>query len=846
MLPENAFCVFIVLWYNKSDAAVRDKSNGLFSLLRDGLGDCWGGESYVVLRKIKDFIYQRRFFLTLLLYFIAFLIPVLLVGVISYYSTTQVVQQEFHRKNRQNLSNVADTIDDYLISSHSVAVAFLGDDSVKRILVPNEAADLEQKAERWRISKVLERYQNITSNFIDSIFVYFPGDSLVYLPTGGVDQTLFFQKVQQYETYDLDFWMNLDLSGEPAREYPAEILTGYAGLNPRLVCPWVRIGKINGYTVVVVMNISMEQIGKTLESSSVIESTQYLVTGKGGGIVWNTTEIAEGDGSWQELARIFEREDAVPRSSGYQYITVNGREYIASRVVTSQFNWQIYSLVPLEGVNGMTSAIPRITLAACLLLAAAGIVLALFFSKRIYKPINSTIDALRGQYGTILEQQDEQKDELELLQLGVDRLVESQAQYRSQLNQYGREYLESAFRLLFSGANLVNQETLNQIIVEELGFREPNFVVCCVCFRFHPQYYMDLSELQRCNVAEKLRNILASLFEEGEIQCYVMEPRQNIYTCLLNCQEESKIGTDHRVFARMQEIFCYDRQYYDVAIGIGGLSYSVGGLRDSYRQAITEVQNAQPDSFFQVQKYRAALSTSSVQIRLEEQQKMMNALKAGSEEQLRTIIGGILDGKTKSGISFENYRYLYHQIMMVGVAFLSERGKSISELSMAEDAEQVLFEMKIPENPDASRRLLDSFFHEVMELCADAVSQRSSSSALVEGIQEYVERYYGQEMGLEQIAEQMGVSVKYVSRAFKQRTGKNLTDYINELRVQKAKKLLAETEEKVGDIAAAVGIGNRTTFLRVFKKYEGISPNEYRNLKRAEGEGVTPGGGKME
>ena len=76
----------------------------------------------------------------------------------------------------------------------------------------------------------------------------------------------------------------------------------------------------------------------------------------------------------------------------------------------------------------------------------------------------------------------------------------------------------------------------------------------------------------------------------------------------------------------------------------------------------------------------------------------------------------------------------------------------------------------------------------------------------------------------------LGNAVKYISRVFKQRTGKNLTDFIGEIRIQKAKELLTQTDQKVGDIAAAVGIENRTTFLRVFKKYEGISPIEYRNL----------------
>ena len=70
----------------------------------------------------------------------------------------------------------------------------------------------------------------------------------------------------------------------------------------------------------------------------------------------------------------------------------------------------------------------------------------------------------------------------------------------------------------------------------------------------------------------------------------------------------------------------------------------------------------------------------------------------------------------------------------------------------------------------------------------------------------------------------------YLNRSFKKQTGVTIFAYLNQIRIQKAKELLTQTDQKVGDIAAAVGIENRTTFLRVFKKYEGISPIEYRNL----------------
>ena len=781
------------------------------------------------LKRIKHFIESRRFFLTLVLYFVSFLTPVLIVGIMAYNNTTQVVRQEFERKVQQNLSNAADTIDEYLISSHSVAIAFLGDDMVKKYFVPDQVADIEQKSERWRLSKVLERYQNITSNYIDSIFAYFPGDSLVYLPTGGIDQSIFFQRVQIYESYDMDFWMDLDLE-KTVQEYPADVLTNYAGLNSRIVCPWVRISNINGYTAVVVINISMEQIGKMLDNISVIDSTQYLVMGKSGEIVWNTTEITEKDGKWEELTGLFESSEE--NITGFHYIKINGQKYFVSKAVSSQFSWQLYSLVPLEGVNNFTSGIPKITLIVCLVLTAGGIILALFFSKRIYSPIKSTVDTLKGQEDEFICYQDEKgKNELGLLRLRVDRLVESQVRYKNQMNQYGKEYLESAFRLLLSGANLVKKDMLNQIMIQKMGFQEPNFMVCCICFKFHSNYYKELTEFQRQNVAEKLRTILVSLFEE-EIKCYVMEPRQNIYTCLLNCQEKSQIGEESKVFCRMEDVLRYDKQYFDVVVGMGGLSYGIDGIRDSYHQAITEVQNSQAGVFFQVHCYRAVSIPSSFQLLLESQKKMMNSLKSGNCEQLQAIVDDLLDQSVKAGIPYEYYRYLYHQIMMVGVTFLSEQGKYLSDLTMADEAEQVLFEMKIPENPEVSRRLLKSFFHEVMELCANATPPKSATLILVQEVQDYVKDHFDQQLGLEQIADQIGVSVKYVSRAFKQRTGKNLTEYINEMRIAKAKELLINTEYKIGEIAAFVGIDNRTTFLRIFKKYEGISPVEFRSIRR--------------
>lgn len=81
---------------------------------------------------------------------------------------------------------------------------------------------------------------------------------------------------------------------------------------------------------------------------------------------------------------------------------------------------------------------------------------------------------------------------------------------------------------------------------------------------------------------------------------------------------------------------------------------------------------------------------------------------------------------------------------------------------------------------------------------------------------------------LEHIADKMGVSVKYVSRVFKEHYNTNLSDYISELRIRLAKELLRDSAFTVNEISEKAGFYNRTTFLRTFKKLEGKSPNQYR------------------
>ena len=95
---------------------------------------------------------------------------------------------------------------------------------------------------------------------------------------------------------------------------------------------------------------------------------------------------------------------------------------------------------------------------------------------------------------------------------------------------------------------------------------------------------------------------------------------------------------------------------------------------------------------------------------------------------------------------------------------------------------------------------------------------------------EYVDEHFSEhDMDVSKIGVALGMNAFYISRIFKQYSGVKLGSYINEMRIEKAKKLLlSDRTIKVNDVAAQVGFDNPRTFLKIFKEREGITPTQYR------------------
>lgn len=95
-------------------------------------------------------------------------------------------------------------------------------------------------------------------------------------------------------------------------------------------------------------------------------------------------------------------------------------------------------------------------------------------------------------------------------------------------------------------------------------------------------------------------------------------------------------------------------------------------------------------------------------------------------------------------------------------------------------------------------------------------------------VQEYIDKNYTEDIGLEKICELFFISPSYLSRSFKEITGYNLKEYIVLQRLSKAKELLLYSRDTINEICEKAGFNNVNHFIRTFKAHYNVTPYEYR------------------
>lgn len=122
---------------------------------------------------------------------------------------------------------------------------------------------------------------------------------------------------------------------------------------------------------------------------------------------------------------------------------------------------------------------------------------------------------------------------------------------------------------------------------------------------------------------------------------------------------------------------------------------------------------------------------------------------------------------------------------------------------------------------------LEKTLQEAIEGCMQAAMDEEDMD-IIEEIRQYIKGHYEEDLNAAQLAGKFHLNSSYLSTKFKGTTGMNLGAYIEGIRMEKAQKFLATRDWSITEIAMKTGYTSSNYFAKVFRRYAGMTPKEYR------------------
>lgn len=124
------------------------------------------------------------------------------------------------------------------------------------------------------------------------------------------------------------------------------------------------------------------------------------------------------------------------------------------------------------------------------------------------------------------------------------------------------------------------------------------------------------------------------------------------------------------------------------------------------------------------------------------------------------------------------------------------------------------------------------FNRKIHEICENInTSKKKGNEDVIYRVKDYIRKNFAQDISLDDVSRMVDISPYYFSKLFKQEVGETYIEYLTKTRIQYARKLLEQPSYSIKQICMMCGYSDPNYFSRIFKKYEGLTPSEYRGDK---------------
>ncbi len=538
--------------------------------------------------------------------------------------------------------------------------------------------------------------------------------------------------------------------------------------------------------------------------------------------------ILDGDNCFLAASEGFQGQEQWPLTDASGYFTPkdNPQDDMVFYTKIQALNWRLVAAIPRASVLGQIEASHRIFYVLYSVCLIIGGLLVWLVSRWQYTPIARIVNSLQayeppqtrtGEYEYIHSMVKRMLEQNKELAFNVEKTQAENKRVSELISQSQRQIQASLLISLLRGTIMDINNTVNWLNLYGIHFPHRYFQVALLA----PPQDVFIKEEDAYLFNQQVRLIIDGMIEtplENTLACYVIQPDKAIHAIIINaCETISLDQIQQLSHAIIQKIKLITQK--ETGVSVNYALSDVYGEVFSLAQAYKGVYNALTTKSM---LHEDTVEASYVLTFKSYRKKLGQLMRAGQIEDSKAYILEVYNACEPQD---------YFTFLIQSSYLLIQLLDSLHEDHNGTFFQDSVISAMINQKGDTLIRGLLALAEKTHQQLQKKQEQATKSQG--ELIRQYIEEHLTDpDLSQTVIADHFELSQSNISKIFKREWSINMIDYINQARVVLSLRLLRETNLSLPEIAQQVGFTNSHTLMRVFKKYEDMTPSQYRVMRQ--------------
>ncbi len=737
--------------------------------------------------KTSGFHWTRSLFVRLILSFVLIIAIFLAAEICSYKMYMDSIQKETNRNANERLDNLVIKSSQYFDYVHEKMV----EASVSSVFTPVSNGEFIDNYDEKLISDMLVSYMH-NFKYVNNIILINKKSPFVVTPEGTFIRDNFFNQMYFNSSYSEDFWIEETTKKFTYQYYPAALFKkrNYPGQTSQAYLLPVVIKRFGNSNYILIALIDVNGLTESIES----KFFENL-------FIYNDNHTL----LFPLKKELDEVNLPIQSPEDFQQVNNNLVFYRQNQ------NLSYYKIISNTQITDGLKTTKLMFLLVILFSLGVSLLISVYLAKKNNSPVKQILDSM--QKSELTSFADNTMD-LKLIRDNMQKVISLNYGYIHDIHRKDAALKHLSYLAKVKNINIGLNEFLDGVILPK------KFIMINFKVHYRELFFTSISENKN----------KGSFFINELLQIYLDEFFTNVITFLGECDEIiciAEISENDRdfmeVLINILEKLKPESEYVYFTVAVSNLCDSISEVDKIYNRIVEIVRYRKLFEGNQILTENDILTKNEIlSFDSDQVEWFANCLCSKNSSECISNMKSILEYNVKKDVSEYYIKLLSIEFVNCCIKVLIKEYLEVPPcFQMAHVFNNLERCATLKEFEDVLQDLLLSVICYMEE-------HRKESDYIIDFTKQYVEQNYKNDISVELIADKLNITKNYLSAYFKKKSGVNLSEYINNTRIKISMELLKNPAVKIQDVGVSVGIPNVNTFIRLFRKYTGKSPGEYR------------------